>query len=146
VDMGIEPFLVASAVEGLIAQRLVRRLCPECRTPKKFDEAYLKSVNFPLERLSEGTIYEAAGCETCRKTGFLGRTGIYELIVVNDAIRPLIVQRASSTSIKQEALKHGMRTLRDDGWAKVLGGITTIEEVLRVTEEDEALEEESSET
>jgi type II secretion system protein E len=140
-DMGIEPFLIASSVEGLIAQRLVRRLCPKCRKPWKVDETFLRSVNFPLQRLSEGTIMEAAGCEDCRGTGFRGRTGIYEILVVSDYIRPLVVSRASSSSIKQEAMKHGMRTLRDDGWTKALKGVTTLEEVLRVSEEDEALTE-----
>ncbi|HMO05048.1 MAG TPA: ATPase, T2SS/T4P/T4SS family [Kiritimatiellia bacterium] len=139
IDMGIEPFLVASSVEGLVAQRLVRRLCPSCKKPRQVDHAFLQQIGFPIERLSEGTIYEPAGCEECRGTGFRGRTGVYELIVITDAIRPLIVARASSNEIKAMALKGGMYTLRDDGWNKVLKGVTTIEEVLRVTEEDEAL-------
>lgn len=139
VDMGIEPFLVASSVEGLVAQRLVRRLCSSCKRPAKLDEAYLKSMGFPLERLEEGTIYEPVGCEECRKSGFRGRTGIYELILVTDPIRQMIVARESSAVIKTMALQQGMRTLRDDGWTKVLKGITTVEEVLRVSEEDEEL-------
>jgi len=142
VDMGIEPYLVASSVEGLVAQRLVRRLCKECRTPREVNETFLKSVGFPLERLNEGTIYEAAGCEACRGTGFSGRMGIYEVLHVTDVLRPLIIDRASSNAIKNEALRHGMRTLRDDGWSKVLEGKTTIEEVIRVSEEDEESEEE----
>ncbi|HMP90006.1 MAG TPA: ATPase, T2SS/T4P/T4SS family [Kiritimatiellia bacterium] len=139
IDMGIEPFLVASSVEGLVAQRLVRRLCPACKKPRTVDHTFLASVGFPIERLAEGTIYEPAGCEECRGTGFRGRTGVYELIVINDNLRPLIVARASSNEIKASALRDGMHTLRDDGWNKVLAGVTTIEEVLRVTEEDEAL-------
>jgi type II secretory ATPase GspE/PulE/Tfp pilus assembly ATPase PilB-like protein len=139
IDLGIEPFLVASSVEGLVAQRLVRRLCPTCKRPRQVDQTFLASVGFPLERLKEGTIYEPAGCEECRGTGFRGRTGVYELIVITDTIRPLIVSRASSNEIKTAALKAGMHTLRDDGWNKVLAGVTTIEEVLRVTEEDEAM-------
>jgi type II secretion system protein E len=140
-DMGIEPFLIASSVEGLVAQRLVRRLCPHCKRPWKVDLPFLNTIGFPLERLSEGTIMEAAGCEECRGTGFRGRTGIYEILPITDAIRPLVVSRASSSAIKQEAIRHGMRTLRDDGWTKALKGVTTLEEVLRVTEEDEALAE-----
>jgi len=140
-DMGIEPFLIASSVEGLVAQRLVRRLCPSCRRPWKVDEQFLDSIGFPKERLHEGTIYEAGGCEECRGTGFRGRTGIYEILVISDHIRPLIVSRAASSTIKQEAVKRGMRTLREDGWTKVLKGVTTLEEVLRVSEEDEALAE-----
>ncbi len=141
VDMGIEPFLVASSLEGLIAQRLVRRLCPNCKRPRETDEMFLESIGFPQERRSEGTIYEAVGCEDCRNTGFMGRTGIYEIIVVSDYIRPMVVARASSTEIKQMAIKHGMRILRHDGWTKVLKGITTIEEVLRVTEDAEDMTE-----
>ncbi len=141
VDMGIEPFLVASSVEALIAQRLVRRLCNKCKKPWKIEESFLTSVNFPLERLKEGTIYESGSCEECRGTGFRGRTGIYEILVVTDHIRPLIVARSPSSEIKTVALRHGMRTLRIDGWTKVLSGITTMEEVLRVSEEDEALSE-----
>ena len=143
IDMGIEPFLVASSVEGLVAQRLVRRLCPTCRVPWKHDAALLETMNFPLDRLSEGTIYEGNpdGCEDCRGTGFKGRTGIYEIIVIDDSIRPLIVKRESSSFIKQQALRNGMKTLRDDGWTKVLAGVTTFEEVIRAAEDDEALTE-----
>ena len=137
--MGIEPFLVASSVEGLVAQRLVRRLCNSCKQPAKVDKMYLEGLGFPLDRLDEGTIYEPVGCEECRKSGFRGRMGIYELILITDTIRPLIVARESASVIKNEALKQGMRTLRDDGWSKVLAGITTVEEVVRVSEEDENL-------
>ena len=141
VDMGIEPFLVASSVEALIAQRLVRRLCNKCKRPWKVDQEFLKGISFPLERLKEGTIHEAVGCEECRGTGFRGRTGIYEVFVVTDQIRPLIVSRASTSEIKTIAFRQGMKTLRADGWNKVLEGTTTMEEVLRVSEEDEALSE-----
>jgi type II secretory ATPase GspE/PulE/Tfp pilus assembly ATPase PilB-like protein len=141
IDMGIEPYLVASSVECLVAQRLVRRLCPACKRRREVDGTFLDSVGFPRERLSEGAIYEAVGCEECRTTGFQGRTGIYEILAITDHIRPLIVTRAASNEIKTEALRHGMRTLRDDGWTKVLNGTTTIEEVLRVSEEDEELSE-----
>ncbi len=142
VDMGIEPFLVASSVEGLVAQRLVRRLCRHCKRPRAMtDEAFLRGVQFPLERLREGTVMEAVGCEECRQTGFRGRTGLYEIILVGEHLRPLILERASSSTLKAAALRHGMRTLRDDGWTKALAGLTTIEEVLRVSEEDEALAE-----
>jgi len=137
LDMGIEPYLVASSVEGLVAQRLVRKLCLKCRRPWTIDRDFLRSINFPLERIAEGSIYEAQGCEDCRMTGYWGRTGIYEILVVDDEIRRLIVNRASANEIKAEALRRGMHTLRMDGWDKVLQGITTIAEVLRVSEEDE---------
>ena len=138
LDMGIEPFLVASSVEGIVAQRLVRGLCPACRQPVEMDEEVLREHNFPFERLKdEGPIYEAAGCDECRGNGYKGRTGIFEILPVTDEVRPLVIAHASASEIKQRALEHGMKTLRDDGWDKVLAGITTIDEILRVTEEDE---------
>jgi type II secretion system protein E len=141
VDMGIEPYLVASSVEGLVAQRLVRVLCPACRQPLNPEEAFLRQSGFPTERLGEGTIHQPGSCEECRHTGFRGRTGIYEVLTMNERMRALAVQRASAGEIKSEALRHGAKTLRDDGWTKALQGVTTIEEVLRVTEENEALAE-----
>ena len=138
VDMGIEPFLVASSVEALVAQRLVRRLCPKCKRPWKVDMSFLEGIGFPISKLLTGTICEPVGCEECRGTGYAGRTGIYEILLVTDAIRQMIVERQSAADIKMHALEHGMRTLRVDGWRKVLAGVTTLEEVLRVTSEDEA--------
>jgi len=140
LDMGIEPFLVASSVEGIVAQRLIRRLCPNCRKPVEIDAAqreFLKSEGFPVEELETKSIYEPVGCDDCRGSGFKGRTGIYEILIVDDHIRPLIIKRAASGEIKREALKHGLCTLRDDGWRKVLDGVTTVEEILRVSEDDE---------
>ena len=138
VDMGIEPFLVASSVEALVAQRLVRRLCPKCKRPWKVDMPFLESIGFPISKLLTGAICEPVGCEECRGTGYAGRTGIYEILLVSDVIRQMIVERQSAADIKSHALEHGMRTLRMDGWRKVLAGVTTLEEVLRVTSEDEA--------
>jgi type II secretory ATPase GspE/PulE/Tfp pilus assembly ATPase PilB-like protein len=136
LDMGIEPFLVASSVEGIVAQRLVRGLCTACRQPVVVDEAYLREHNFPVERLgTEGPIYEAVGCDECRGNGYKGRTGIFEILPVNDDIRPLVISHASASEIRNCALQHGMRTLREDGWDKVLAGTTTIDEILRVTED-----------
>ena len=137
VDMGIEPFLVASSVEALVAQRLVRRLCPKCKRPWTVDMPFLESLGFPISKLLTGTICEPVGCEECRGTGYAGRTGIYEILLISDAIRQMVVERRSSADIKIHALEHGMRTLRMDGWRKVLGGVTTLEEVIRVTSEDE---------
>ncbi|MEA2068812.1 MAG: GspE/PulE family protein [Verrucomicrobiota bacterium] len=138
LDMGIEPFLVASSVEGIVAQRLVRGLCKACRQPVEIDEAFLREHNFPVERLAtEGPIYEAVGCDECRGNGYKGRSGIFEILPVTDEIRPLIIAHASASAIKQQSLDQGMKTLREDGWDKVLDGITSIDEILRVTEEDE---------
>jgi type II secretion system protein E len=137
LDMGIEPFLVASSIEAMIAQRLVRRLCPKCKRPRNLEQDFLRSVGFPSEKYKEGQLWEAAGCENCRGSGYRGRLGIYEILTVTDRIRPLINNRETASRIKNEALKAGMRTLRDDGWAKCLAGLTTIEEVVRAAEEDE---------
>jgi type II secretory ATPase GspE/PulE/Tfp pilus assembly ATPase PilB-like protein len=137
--MGIEPFLVSSAVEALIAQRLVRTICEACREPYRPEPELLREVGYPVEELGRTTFYRGRGCEECRFTGFKGRTGIYEILVMSEALRPLVIERAPSTKIKQAACARGMRTLRDDGWAKVQAGRTTVEEVARVTQEDEAL-------
>ena len=139
LDMGIEPFLVASSVEGIVAQRLVRGLCDNCKAPKEYDRAFLEEHSFPVERLAtEGPIYEAVGCDECRGNGYKGRTGIFEILHVTDEIRPLVVAHVTAAEIKAKALEQGgMKTLREDGWDKVLNGVTTIDEILRVTEDEE---------
>lgn len=137
IDMGVEPFLVSSSLEAVIAQRLVRVLCEFCKRQAEPDMEFLKSVGFPIEKLAKNSFFEPGVCERCRHTGFLGRTGIFELLAVTDEIRPMIVTRETANVIKQRALSLGMRTLRDDGWRKVLEGVTTPEEVLGETEEDE---------
>ena len=137
MDMGVEPYLVSSAVEGIVAQRLVRRLCSDCRAEASPGMDFLQEIGFPVDQLVSGAIYETGTCEACRGTGFRGRSGIFEILPVTEAVQSLIVGRHSAGEIKTEALKEGMRTLRDDGWEKVLTGVTTIEEVLRATEENE---------
>jgi type II secretion system protein E len=137
VDMGIEPFLVASTVEAVMAQRLVRTLCKECREafqPKRED----LPKDFPWEEFQEGgkPLYQPKGCRSCRHLGFIGRQGIFELCHTTDAVRQLAHDRASSWEIRQAARKDGMRTLREDAWCKVLNGITTVDEVIRVTKGD----------
>ena len=136
-DMGVEPFLVASTVEGVLAQRLVRVLCADCKETYE-PEAGEIPEDFPLERLKKSglKLYRNVGCENCRRTGYRGRLGIYELLVTNDEIRHLMTQAGTSDVIKQAAIRNGMETLRVDGWNKVLAGITTIDEVLRVTKAD----------
>ncbi len=138
VDMGVEPYLVASAVEGVIAQRLVRKLCSACRKAVPLPEAdVLADIRFPVDRLARPEVFEAAGCDSCRGTGFKGRCGIFEILPVSEQIQSLVTGRHSAGEIKQQALREGMHTLRDDGWAKVANGTTTIEEVLRATEDNE---------
>jgi type II secretion system protein E len=140
IDMGIEPFLVASSVEAVMAQRLVRTICPHCKTEQIVDANYLRKIGFPEADISTAKVWRGAGCELCRQQGYQGRKGIYELLIVTEAIRPLIMNRSSATAIAQRAMEAGMRTLRTDGWNKVKAGETTIEEVLRVTQMEEHLE------
>jgi general secretion pathway protein E/type IV pilus assembly protein PilB len=137
VDMGIEPFLVASTIEAVMAQRLVRTLCKKCRRPYKPTRDDLPN-DFPWdEHLKRGEpLYHSHGCRQCREVGFSGRQGIFELCVTTDAVRQLAHDRASSWEIRKAALADGMRTLRQDAWGKVLNGVTTVEEVLRVTKSD----------
>jgi len=135
VDMGVEPFLVASTVEGVMAQRLLRKLCPECKQayhPKPEDVP----ADFPLDQLDGKQLYRAVGCRTCRNVGYGGRMGIYELMVTTEEVRQLAHDRVSSWQIKQAALKNGMRTLRMDAWQKAIEGRTSIDEVIRVTKGD----------
>jgi type II secretion system protein E len=139
IDMGIEPFLVASSVEAVMAQRLIRTICPHCKTEQKVDRDYLRRIGFPETDIATAKIWHGAGCENCRQQGYQGRKGIYELLIVTEAIRPLIMNRAPATTIAQRAIESGMRTLRTDGWNKVKAGETTIEEVLRVTQIEEHL-------
>ncbi len=140
IDMGIEPFLVASSVEAIMAQRLVRTICPHCAAEQKVERDYLLKIGFPEEEIATTRFMRGMGCEECRQLGYQGRLAIYELLVLNEALRPLILNRSSSTTIAQRAMEQGMRTLRTDGWNKVKGGITTIEEVLRVTQIEEHLD------
>ena len=137
IDMGVEPFLVASTVEGIMAQRLVRTCCPDCKTEYAPDPADLP-VDFPKTMLDGTplTLAKGTGCRSCRQSGYRGRTGIHELLVNTDLIRDLVVQRVNSSVIRLEALKNGMRTLRQDGWGKTLMGRTTFDEVARVTAGD----------
>jgi type II secretion system protein E len=139
IDMGIEPFLVASSVEAVLAQRLVRTICKHCKTEVKVEKSFLRKIGFPPDEIDTAKFYKGAGCEECRQLGYQGRMGIYELLVLNEAIRPLILSRAAASTIAQKAMELGMRTLRTDGWNKVKAGQTTIEEVLRVTQTEEHL-------
>ncbi|HJT76048.1 MAG TPA: type II secretion system ATPase GspE [Gemmataceae bacterium] len=133
IDMGIEPFLVASTVEGVMAQRLVRTICPDCKVEYEPHEV---PDDFPRQGDGPVRLWHGKGCRACRQSGFRGRTGIYELMVTGDSIRDMVVQRVNASAIRKQALKEGMITLRQDGWRKVQMGITTIDEVARVTAGD----------
>jgi len=135
LDMGIEPYLVASSVECFVAQRLVRLICPKCKRKVKPSKEILKELGVEkVADLSNVTFYEGSGCDECKQTGYKGRTAIYEILVVDNDIRNLIMGRKSADKIKERALEKGMRTLRQDGWEKIKMGLTTPSEVIRVTE------------
>ena len=137
IDMGVEPFLVASTVEGVMAQRLVRRLCTQCKEAYVPDESELPS-DFPKNKLKEvgGKLYRSVGCRACRNVGYAGRMGIYELMVTTNKVRQLAHDRASTWAITTAALEDGMISLRQDGWRKVLSGRTTVDEVAQTTKGD----------
>ncbi len=136
IDMGVEPFLVASSVIGIIAQRLLRTLCKECReiqTPSDFE---LVQLGLTRESLVDVNVFRAKGCSSCLETGYSGRTGIHEILMMDDDIRSLVMKNTDATAVKRKAMEKGMKTLREIAAEKVLSGETSIEEVLRVTQED----------
>jgi general secretion pathway protein E/type IV pilus assembly protein PilB len=134
IDMGIEPFLVGSTIEGVMAQRLVRNICADCK--EEYEPDYLAlPQDFPRPGKTF-TLWRGRGCRSCHHTGYRGRTGIYELMITNDEIREMCVQRVNAAAIRRKALENGMITLRQDGYRKVLAGVTTIEEVARATQGD----------
>jgi type II secretory ATPase GspE/PulE/Tfp pilus assembly ATPase PilB-like protein len=131
VDMGIEPFLVATSVRAFIAQRLVRRLCEECKEPAKYPSGYLDGLGFTIP--PEQQIFSAKGCDACRQTGYQGRTAIFEICLVTSRIQDMIAKGRSYKDLQTAAVEEGMNFLRENGWQRVLAGTTTLEEVLRVT-------------
>ena len=133
-DMGCEPYLVSSVLSGVLAQRLVRRICPACRAPDHPDPASLLALG--VTDAAGVELFHGKGCDDCRGTGYRGRTGIYELFRITEEARSLIVRKAPAGEIRRHAVAQGMATLREDAWAKACAGLTTVEEILRVTQED----------
>jgi general secretion pathway protein E len=133
-DMGAEPYLISSVLEGVLAQRLLRRICPQCPIPHQPDAGDLLAIG--LNSPAGVKFYRGAGCASCRGTGYRGRTGIYELMVMTEELRNLILRKASAGELRRHATNNGMVTLREDGIAKACAGITTVEEIVRVTQED----------
>ena len=143
LDMEVEPFLLASVVKAFIAQRLVRTICPECVQWFEYPHDYLIEIGFPHEL---GTQFRrGVGCDYCRQTGYQGRAAIYEVCVVTEPLRKLIMRKSDGGELKQCAIAEGMETLRQDGWRRVEEGKTTIEEVVRVTQTDEVMAETTAE-
>ena len=136
LDMGVEPFLVTSTVVGILAQRLVRGLCPQCRAPYEAAPDELAALHVTAANLTQ-PLMKPVGCDACQGIGFKGRSGIFELLVMTDAVRPLVIERASVSALRDKARAEGMRSLREDGIAKVLAGVTTVEELLRETQDYE---------
>jgi general secretion pathway protein E len=133
-DMGVEPYLVASVLEGVLAQRLVRRICQACRVPDPPSQADLDALG--IRASADVTLYRGKGCEDCRGTGYRGRSAIYEMFTIDEDARSLMLRRASGRDIRVHAIERGMTTLRLDGWQRACEGVTTVEEILRVTQED----------
>ncbi|MEL6105486.1 MAG: GspE/PulE family protein, partial [Planctomycetota bacterium] len=131
-DMGVEPFLVAGTVEGVMAQRLIRRLCVHCKEAYQPNKEDIPK-DFPWDRADGMTWYRPTGCRECRNRGYTGRLGVYELLVANEQTRNLALERASSWDIRKVAIETGMRSIRMDAWDKVIAGDSSIDEVLRVT-------------
>src|SRR5881394_422123 len=144
LDMDVEPFLLASVVKSFIAQRLVRTICPDCAEVVDYPRDYLAEIGVPVKEL--GTSFQrGTGCDQCRQTGYQGRAAIYEVCVITEPLRRLIMQRRDGSELKQCAIAEGMETLRQDGWRRVAQGKTTIEEVVRVTQTDEVMAETTEE-
>jgi general secretion pathway protein E len=138
IDMGVEPFLVSSSLLAVVAQRLVRRLCKHCRVPYEISDAELRELSLNPATVQTRTAYKAGqtDCPHCQGSGYTGRLGIHELLIIDDEVRSQILQRLDSNSIKNSAIKRGFATLRADGGLKVLAGVTTVEEVLLASHDD----------
>jgi general secretion pathway protein E len=133
--MGVEPFLVSSSLVAILAQRLVRQLCEQCKVPHSPTATELADIGL---RSLPGPVFKATGCAECNQKGYSGRSGIYELLVVEDNVRALVVEGRPTGIIRKAAIANGLKTLRDDGIRKALEGVTSLEEVRRVTQEDAA--------
>jgi type II secretory ATPase GspE/PulE/Tfp pilus assembly ATPase PilB-like protein len=134
-DMGLEGFLIASSVIGILAQRLVRRVCPDCAVPQDPEPSLIERLSGE-ESVPAGDYRAGAGCEACSMTGYRGRVGIFELMVMSDRIRQLVLEQTSAGVLREAAMAEGMTTLRQDGIARVRQGVTTLSEVLRVTQDE----------
>ena len=137
VDIGVQPFLVSSAVRGIMAQRLVRKLCANCKQPGQITEYEMRSLNLDAAQLAKANVMTPVGCEKCRGKGYRGRMGIFEIFVADDELRQMINRNATTLQLRHRTRELGMRTLREDGIRKVLAGLTTPEEVISSTMGDD---------
>ncbi len=137
IDMGVKPFLIASSIRAIMAQRLIRKICSKCKEPYTPTQAEIDALRLSSDALKNSTFFHGAGCQDCNKGGYRGRAGIFEIFVIDDEVRKMITEKVSSSVIRQRARELGMRTLREDGVRKVLAGMTTPQEVLTITMGDE---------
>ncbi len=135
-DIGVKPFLIASAVRAVLAQRLVRKLCPVCKGPAELTDKEMRALSLDPSRMTEATIFGSVGCEKCRGNGFKGRMGIFEIFLIDDEVRGMINTGLTTTQLRRRARELGMRTLREDGIRKVLSGLTSGSEVVHATMSD----------
>jgi type IV pilus assembly protein PilB len=133
IDIGIKPFLVSASVRAVLAQRLVRRTCMNCKAPDTPDERHLNSLGIRADQAIEATFMRGKGCAKCNSTGFRGRVGIFEMFLVNEELQTMIYDEASLVAIRNKAREMGMRSMREDGVRKIIAGVTTSEEVLHAT-------------
>ncbi|HQY87632.1 MAG TPA: ATPase, T2SS/T4P/T4SS family, partial [Tepidisphaeraceae bacterium] len=135
IDMGVKPFLVASAIQAVMAQRLVRILCPKCKVPDKEPDMYwMRLLGITADQLKDHTVYKPRGCDFCSGTGFRGRKGVFEMMIMNSELRNLAFERSATNKIRRAAINSGMKTLLGDGKLKVLNGMTTAEEIVKVAQ------------
>ena len=135
-DIGVKRFLIASAVRAILAQRLVRKLCDECKTPGELSERQIKALGLDASQLADSTIMSPGGCVKCRGTGHKGRAGIFEIFQIDDEVRHMVNENLSTPQLRRQAREIGMRTMREDGIRKVLNGMTSANEVINVTMSD----------
>jgi type II secretion system protein E len=138
VDIGVQPFLVSSAVRAIVAQRLIRKICPKCKQPYEMNENELEMLGIDFTQLSDASVSKGAGCDNCKHLGYKGRAGIFEMFLIDDEVRHMVNNKASTVELRKRAREMGMRTLREDGIRKVLSGMTTAEEVISASMGDEA--------
>jgi type II secretory ATPase GspE/PulE/Tfp pilus assembly ATPase PilB-like protein len=136
IDIGVKPFLIASALRAVMAQRLVRKLCPLCKTPAELNNKEIRALSLDVSRMAEASIFGPVGCDKCRNNGYKGRMGIFEMFLVDDEVRQMINTGLTTTQLRRRARELGMRTLREDGIRKVLSGLTSGSEVVHVTMSD----------
>jgi type IV pilus assembly protein PilB len=133
LDLGLQPFLITATLEGIVAQRLVRKICTQCKTEYEPTEEMLMELDLRPEEVGDKTFYYGKGCNNCNRTGYRGRTGLYEIMTFNDELRDLVMNHASTAVLREAARREGMKTLRENGLKAIFDGITTLDEVSRET-------------